>query len=279
MLELDPITGQPRLVVPGRANRPHGGERGCPFCAGHESMTPAETGRRQQPQGPWQARSFPNRWPLTEPHEVIVPSPRHVTRWRELQLPELQRALDLVLERRMALATDHLDRYVHAFVNDGPAAGASISHVHAQLAVLPRGAWNERLTANVATADTCAICRLVRDQLELCIEQGARHALLAHPSPRMAGGLVLVPLAHEAPLEPSAELAELLHRALQAVEPGLASNLWIVADPAEPGHWYVELQPRPANLAGLELALGLSVATSTAEASAVAARERLAMRR
>lgn len=276
-LRPDPITGELRLVAPGRAERLGVRPAGCPFCRGNESATPAETGRVDDPDGSgWIARSFPNRYPLTAVHEVLVPSPRHLTSWRELTLPELEAGLALLARRRVELLQP--GRYLHAFANDGDAAGASLPHVHAQLVSVPAGDHAEHLTRNVRDPTRCALCALVIDP-DVVIEQGRHVALLAHPVPRLAGGLIVTPLDHATPLgdSPPPELAALLHRGLQALDSDLDANLWLVADDAAGAHWYLELQPRSAGIAGVELALGLHVVAADPAQTAARARERLAM--
>ncbi|MCZ4496449.1 MAG: hypothetical protein JWM25_1032 [Thermoleophilia bacterium] len=248
-------------------------------------MTPSETGRIAARDGDargalaeWAARSFPNTFPLTDPHEIVVPTPRHVTSWRELTLPELQDAIVLILRRRAALVRDGF--YVHVFVNDGVAAGASLAHAHAQLVVLAASEQTTRLTHGVRTdaPDGCVLCA----QLDgpLLIERGLHHSLLAHPVPRMAGGLLITANSHDWTIndEHPAELAALLHRALQAADPG-DLNIWLVADESRQAHWYMEIQPRTANLAGVELALGLNVSAAEPADTATTLRERLAQSR
>ncbi|MCW2956855.1 MAG: galT [Thermoleophilia bacterium] len=282
MYRNDPLTGDLRLVAPGRAQRLGADEHGCPFCAGHEEATPSETGRLAPREGEpatvaagWSARSFPNLYPLTAPHEVLVPTPRHVTSWRALTLPELRGALGLLLQRRSALLAP--GRYVHTFANDGVRAGASISHTHAQLVVLDETERTRRLAWGTRRGSPggCSLCALLDG--DMVVERGLHHALVAHPVPRLGGALLLVPTTHE--LEPDtahlAELAALLHRALQAVVEG-DLNLWLVADEERAAHWYLEIQPRTANLAGVELALGMNVSAADPQASAVRLRERLA---
>jgi galactose-1-phosphate uridylyltransferase len=281
MYRTDPITGQRRLISPGRAARLVGHASGCPLCPGNEEQTPAETGRRGDVGGDgdaWSARAFPNRFPLTDPHELVVPTPRHVTRWRELTLQELQGALSLIVERRAAISGDG-ERYVHAFVNDGPGAGASVSHVHGQLVSLDRGAHTDAIVANVRDPAACAICTLLEQSPELLVQLGNHHAILAHPVPRLGGGLLIVPRLHlAAPIpERIAEFAELLHRAWMSLDPALDANAWFVADESRGAHWYVELQPRTAGLAGVEVALGMSISTAEAASTAERTRERLAI--
>ena len=65
------------LWPPHREQRPNifreGTDR-CPFCAGHEADTPPEIWRDGTP---WRVRVFPNKYPATEEHEVIVETPDH----------------------------------------------------------------------------------------------------------------------------------------------------------------------------------------------------------
>lgn len=286
-LHEDPITGELRLVAPGRSARLGPRPSGCPFCPGNEEGTPPETGRVDARahvledaaiESTWSARSFPNLFPLTDPHEVLVPSPRHVTAWRELTLPELEAGLELLLQRRSAMLAP--DRYVHAFVNDGTEAGASLPHVHAQLVSVPAGGHAERLTWGVRGGEGgCALCDLVGDHdSPYLVERGNHYAIVAHPMPRIAGSLLVTPVLHDDEIsdEAPSELAALLHRALQAVRDDASLNMWIVADEAAQAHWYLELQPRTAFLAGVELALGLSVIARDPLDTAADARERLA---
>lgn len=286
-LHEDPITGDLRLVAPGRTARLGARATGCPFCPGNEAGTPPETGRIEARthvlddrtlRSGWSARAFPNLFPLTDPHEVLVPSPRHVTAWRELTLPELEAGLELLLERRAALSQP--GRYVHAFVNDGSAAGASLPHVHAQLVSVPADQHAMRLTHGVRRhSGRCALCDLVGDhESPFLVERGLHYAIVAHPLPRIGGALLVAPLVHDTRVDDEAplDLAIRVHRALQALPPDAAMNMWLVADEANDAHWYLELQPRTANLAGVELALGLNVVAKDPLVSAAEARERLA---
>ena len=86
----DPVTGRVVIMAADRATRPHTlaqadrdedrGPEECPFCPGHESMTPPEilrTGDGVAGEPGWRVRVFPNLYPITEAHEVVVLSPDH----------------------------------------------------------------------------------------------------------------------------------------------------------------------------------------------------------
>ena len=68
------------IISPQRINRPH--KRGekfiCPFCPGNEAMTTEEVMRvgKGEPNKPgWEIRVIPNKYPITDFHEVIVHTP------------------------------------------------------------------------------------------------------------------------------------------------------------------------------------------------------------
>jgi UDPglucose--hexose-1-phosphate uridylyltransferase len=156
-LRTDELTGTSVIVAPGRATRPtvfstpaSAGVPGaipdsCPFCPGHETMTPPEVLRAGpgEPDTPgWQVRVIPNLYPIVgqEPgipgaHDVIVMSPDHHKQLDALTLEEATAVLTALRDR----AVHHLDAgFVHAqpLVNQGRAAGASIEHPHAQLVAI-----------------------------------------------------------------------------------------------------------------------------------------------
>ena len=93
----NPLTGVPVVVAPGRSTRPGALGRTtriadaatCPFCEGHEAMTPPEVlalGRAGGgPDTPgWTVRVVPNKFPAIPGQEVVVHGPEHVTAFAEL---------------------------------------------------------------------------------------------------------------------------------------------------------------------------------------------------
>ena len=84
-LRRDADSGRVAVIAPGRAKRP-GAARpaldppspdelaSCPFCAGHEDMTPPQTLVLPEA-GDWQVRVVPNLYPALERQEVVVTQP------------------------------------------------------------------------------------------------------------------------------------------------------------------------------------------------------------
>ena len=147
-------------------------------------------------------------------------------------------------------------------------------------AFVPADHHAQRLTHGVRGIDgRCVLCELVGDHdSPFLVERGAHYAIVAHPLPRIGGALLVTPLEHDTVVddEVPADLAIRLHRALMALPDDAAMNMWLVADEANDAHWYFELQPRTANLAGVEVALGLNVVARDPLVAAAEARERLA---
>src|SRR5207302_5962628 len=141
-LRRDPASGRIAVIAPGRAKRPGAGRLAlappapeeldsCPFCAGHEHMTPPQTLVLPE-EGDWSVRVVPNLYPAFERQEVVVHSRRHVRSIAELEDDELE----LVAEawRRRAQAEPG---HVFPLLNEGREAGASLPHSHSQLVWLP----------------------------------------------------------------------------------------------------------------------------------------------
>lgn len=110
----------------------------CPFCEGSEKSTPPEVYRlgKGEPNAPgWTVRVVPNKFPITDIHEVIIHNPDHVL---ELQhLPHEAASALLTAYRNRFKAHEH-DGHVLIFSNAGKHAGASLTHPHTQLVVIPR---------------------------------------------------------------------------------------------------------------------------------------------
>src|SRR5262249_15065362 len=103
----------------------------CPFCAGHEDMTPPRTLVLPE-HGDWRVRVVPNLYPALERQEGVVHSRRHIRSLAELKGDEPA----LIAEAWQRRAPAH-PGYVQALVNEGRDAGASLPHSHSQLVWLP----------------------------------------------------------------------------------------------------------------------------------------------
>jgi UDPglucose--hexose-1-phosphate uridylyltransferase len=170
-LRKDPVVGRWIIVAPERAQRPNALVRAlpdqddpgsCPFCPGHEAMTPSEVlAHRETPAARnsrgWTLRVVPNKFPAlrTEErmanlgqgiyeampgvgaHEVIIETPEHRRQLPQQSPEQVEQLLRVAQERILDLSRDVRLRSAVFFKNSGAAAGASLSHPHSQLMALP----------------------------------------------------------------------------------------------------------------------------------------------
>ena len=245
----------------------------CPFCEGREEQTPPETyalapGRRAADSPGWLIRVVPNKFPALGRQEVVVHSPRHARSIADLTGEELE-GTAAAWQARAGQARGEGFGYVHALVNEGQAAGASLAHSHSQLvwlAGLPPALEREQ----EHDAGGCVLCRALEQELadgsRVVLEEDGL-ALLCPYAGRAPYELLVAPLACEADAYASERLGAalaLLARAvglLRAVEGPVPLNAWLHTSGlgAGGGHWHLEALPRLTVLAGLELGAGLYV--------------------
>lgn len=129
------------IMSPGRIARPTQDDKTpplCPFCNGNESQTPPEIyriGNGEANKPGWLVRVVPNKFPITDLHEVIIHSPDNEKDIPDLPLAHVAKILSVYRDRYRAHDSDG---QVLIFCNHGLAAGASLGHPHSQLVVLPR---------------------------------------------------------------------------------------------------------------------------------------------
>ncbi len=273
------------MIAPGRARRP-GAFLGaieeptaeelesCPFCEGREDRTPPETlalpdvpGRKPDTPG-WTVRVVPNLYPALEHQEVVVHSPRHVRTFAELTDAELDSVAEAWRRRSAAAAVESFP-YVHAMVNEGRFAGASLAHSHSQLVWLreaPPAVQREQ------PGNGCPICELLAAEPLQVAAHGDLTAI-AHPAGRAPFELLLASRAHDA--DPNDDLTGLLWLLrdvigrLRAVEGPAPWNAWLHLGT----HWHLEVVPRVTVFAGLELGAEIYVNVVPPESAAAALRE------
>jgi UDPglucose--hexose-1-phosphate uridylyltransferase len=243
----------------------------CPFDDGREDRTPPETfalPEVRQPDTPgWQVRVVPNLYPAFERQEVVVHSPRHVTSVADLSEAELSAVASAWKARALAAREDDFP-YVHAVVNEGRAAGASLLHSHSQLVWLrsaPPAVTAER-------REDCAVCQLLDDKA-LELEPG----VVVHRAGRAPYELLIAPAEHDEQGFESPLLGWALHavarciRRLHAAEGRVPLNVWLHAE----RHWHLELVPRLTVFAGVELGAGIYVNPLPPEQAAQTLRQAL----
>ena len=184
--------------------------------------------------------------------------------------------LELVAEawrRRARAAGEEGFPYVHAFVNEGHAAGASLPHSHSQLVWLREPPPTVLAESGGTGCRLCALLAAERaDGARLVAERGGI-AALCPAAGRGPYELLIAPLAHTgdgfgAPLGGVLGFVADLVTALQALEGHVAWNAWLHLG----SHWHMELVPRITTFAGVELGAGIHVLTIAPEEAAAALR-------
>ena len=276
------------VIAPGRAQRPGASAAAdidlpsdeellsCPFCEGRESRTPPETfalgpeGRAPNTPG-WTVRVVPNLYPVFDHHEVVISTPRHVRTFGELLDDEID-GVATAWAARAEAAREAGFPYVHALLNEGREAGASLTHSHTQLVWLKEPPPS--LAAERDDGGNCRACEFLAAERKAGTRVVAeRHGLvlLAAYGGRLPYELLIAPLEHPdgsaltSGLLPKALslLAEGIRR-LHAVEGALPLNAWLHDTP----HWHLELVPRLTVFAGIELGAGIYVNSVAPEAAA-----------
>ncbi len=292
-LRRNPLTGQWVILAENRGARPQDvflqqtvrDPAECPFCEGHESKTPDETlavrNAGGQANGPgWQVRVVPNKYPALQgvdgTHEIVIESPRHLTSLTELDDAQFGSVLTVYTQRLAALRQTERFQGAIIFKNGGPAAGATLAHVHSQLMAMTRPApvLIDRAAAfdrHAQQSGTCVLCEMVGESsTDGRVVATSNHFVAFCPfASRFAFEVWIAPhqhASHFAAAAPSMmpELASLFRSVLVKVEAivKLPAYNYIIHtapfDTAAPDHyhWHIEILPRIANLAGFELGTG-----------------------
>lgn len=252
------------IIAPGRTSRPdkvepksNGGV--CPFCVGNEHLTPPEVyriGPGEKDTPGWFVRVVPNKFPITDIHEVIIHSPDDKNDIEKLPLDQVTRVLTAYRDRYLAHQDDG---QVLIFCNHGFHAGASLKHPHSQLAVIPK-------QINLDTLSREPIANVVEENKRFVTycPDFSQWPFEVWIAPKDGGGKF-----GEIGNEDVADLAMVLQITLQKLEK-VAASPPLGLKPGEQEfvynyyiyhleNWYIRITPRFIHRAGFELGTGLSV--------------------
>ena len=156
------------LIAPERMRRPDTlsakfssiSKNSCPFCAGHEKMTPPEICAirdNHANEDGWSVRVIPNLYkavqieldndsktdgmfesrPGVGAHEIVIDSPSHDCRLNNMDSLQIGQWLSAISARIADLRYDKRLIHVSVFKNHGENAGATQPHPHTQIIALP----------------------------------------------------------------------------------------------------------------------------------------------
>ncbi len=230
----------------------------CPFCPGHERMTPPEVyrvGDGLPESAEWTVRVVPNKYPITDIHEVIIHGPSH-----DMPIEDMDEASirDILKTYRNRYRT-HMDAgTVMIFCNYGDAAGASKLHPHSQVVVIPK-----QISLDAVSREPVANVVETTDGFTVYCPDFSQWPLETWIAPNDTE--TSFDEQHGDDLE---ALATLLKRTLRRIRSvvaagglpfdtskGFSYNYYIA--PGAP--WFVRIMPRLIHRAGFELGTGLSV--------------------
>jgi UDPglucose--hexose-1-phosphate uridylyltransferase len=285
----------------------------CPFCSGNESCTPHAVYEKRDSHGQWQLRVVPNAFPAVENlsgaagdirsfihgvaaldlnaepqlqvpipgvYEVVIESPLHKERMAGVSSAHLREIVEAYAARLRYWRERGQLSYGLLFKNQGPRAGASLTHIHSQLIALPFvpaavDAEVGRAVEFFRKSGQCAYCQLIEREraLDVRVVFDRDGFIACCPFASIQPSEVwLMPSEHAASFElATAEtldrLTLALHRLLAKLEPLVPHaqyNLLLRTAPwngdfAAQYHWRIELLPRVNSLAGLELATGVNI--------------------
>lgn len=168
---------------------------GCPFCPGHEDMTPPEIiairNDHSEPDTPgWRVRVTQNKFPalkLTDnpawkpndefyestpglgTHEVIIEGTQHNNCLADSHPDFIFEILCMYRSRLVTLMNDNRLKYALIFKNHGSTAGASLAHPHSQIIampIVPRTVEIELLASerHYDQQRTCLICDMIKNE-------------------------------------------------------------------------------------------------------------------
>jgi UDPglucose--hexose-1-phosphate uridylyltransferase len=226
--------------------------------------------------------------PASGAHEVIVSAPEHVTSLSQLPDERVAGAVEAWRERMRAHPES---AYLHLIVNEGPAAGASLEHSHAQLYALdfvPTEIARERERA-IAYHERTMGAHLLEDVATEEVRRRERlvavddQTLLVCPwASRSPFELRVIPRRPAPRFEEAEGGAEMIVTALRALGGAFGAvpqlNLWVRSAPRGAAEfcWHIDIVPRLTIRAGFELGTGVEIDVYPPERAAADLREALA---
>ena len=320
-LRLDPLSGRwiavsterlsAKNVFLPRRPLPRNQRANCPFCPGHERLTP-EPLRVYERDGHWIVRVVPNTHPAFEgdapfvvdhrgpvfteapasgTHEVVVFGPDHDLPWSGFDDAQAALVMRAICDRTEVHQGTPGLRYSQAIVNSGREAGSTIEHAHGQLLgipFVPRELVDEQ-GSFTRFAGGCLLCTATASEERVgyrVVESEANAITLAPYWSGTPYEMLVVPRGHEAHLH-RAEEADLfgvgtaVRSALSALRARLgdvAYNVVFHSAPyraTAPYHWHVHVLPKLTTRAGFELGTGVYINVIAPERAAAELRDAL----
>lgn len=164
----------------------------CPFCEGHEALTPPEISAYRKAgtganQPGWRVRAVPNKFSPFKlqgefhlddkgvytsnnglgQHEVVIETPDHDLEFHMLSHRQIELVYHMIRERYRDLANDPRIKFIQIYKNRGLFAGASQEHSHSQVLALPMVPNQIRGIAEYYQQHRrCLLCSILEQELK-----------------------------------------------------------------------------------------------------------------
>ncbi len=336
-LRRDPVVGYWTIVSTERSRRPVEyskkeitEERSCPFCEGREAETTGEvyavrkTGTAADSSG-WLVRALASKMPILSPespfdrygegiydlmegvgkHELIIESPRHDHSLDELSVADIEKVIQVYVQRLNELEKDPRFKYTLLFKNHGLISGSArdiIRHTRSQLIATP--ITPKRVKEELESTrsyfdrhDRCVFCDIIRQEAKdgsRIVAQNASFFAFCPFASRSPFEIWILPKKHSAdfgklPGQDFPAIASLLKECLTKIRallndppynmilhtaPYRHSDKWTYWRTVEEDyHWYLQISPRLTRDAGFEWGTGIYINPTPPEDAAQLLRE------
>ena len=279
-LRKDPILKQWVIISPERGKRPSDFKKvevklddaeSCPFCEGHESMTPPETmafrtaGTAANSKG-WWVRIIPDKSPILIPdgdsnregigmfdamnsigvHEMVIESPDHTTTISNATTTQVKEIVWAYKQRLLELKKN--PRYKHFMIVKNHGAGMSaLSHAHSHIIATP--IIPKRIEEELEGAreyfhyhDRCLFCDIVRQEskdLSRLVYEDDKFIVFCPFASRFPFEMEIAPKAHmpffemleNDMVQPFANVLQIALKKLELLLPGQPYNFILHTSP------------------------------------------------
>lgn len=336
-LRRDPVVGYWTIISTERSRRPVEikpkpfiEESFCPFCEGHEPDTTPELCAVRKPgsvpDGPgWEVRVITSKMPILSEtsrferfghglydlmegvgrHEVIIESPRHQHDLDDLSTHEIEKVIDVYVQRMNEMEKDVRFKYALLFKNHGLTSGTSevaIRHAHSQLIatpITPKRVKEELLATKnyFDRKERCVVCDILRQETSdgsRVVTQNSSFFAFCPFASRAPFEIWIVPKKHRADFHRTdprdfQAFALILKECLSKVKTLLNDppyNFILHTAPfrhrkkemywktiEEDTHWYLYIAPKLTHNAGFEWGTGIHINPTPPEDAALLLRE------
>ena len=214
--------------------------------------------------------------------EVIIESEKHQKSLADLSLKQIEAILEMYIRRTRAIAKNKRIDYILCFKNQGPKAGASLSHAHSQIfatEIVPEDLHEEMILAQRHKIKTghCAYCDIIKMEMKSNrkIYSDKQIVALAPYASQFHYEAWIVTKRHTDSIinlnqnEKKSVAKILKHLALKMKKLNLSFNYFlhnVISDKHQ--HFYIKIQPRDSVWAGVELGSGLVINSTAPEKAA-----------